>query len=138
MDPESGVFDSNVWVSGSLYPGSIPYRAIDVARRGKIRSVTSEAIIEQVFRALAGPKFRSSPIDLAAVEAEMRGLSTMVVPDITLAVVAAKESDNRILECAVAGGVGLIVTGDRHYLLPLGVYQGISILSPTDFLQRRG
>lgn len=137
MEPELGVFDSNIWVSGLLHPGSVPDLAIDRARRGQSRSVISEAMIEQVLRALAGPKFRYSPAALAAVESEMRTLSTIVAPDFTLDVIAAKESDNRILECAVAGNADLIVTGDRKHLLPLGAYRGIRIVSPADFLQAR-
>ncbi len=45
-----------------------------------------------------------------------------------------KESDNRVLEVAVAGEADVIVTGDRRHLLALGSYVGIPILTPTDFL----
>ncbi|HEY7034570.1 MAG TPA: ribbon-helix-helix protein, CopG family [Thermomicrobiales bacterium] len=46
-----------------------------------------------------------------------------------------QESDNRILECAVAGAVDAIVTGDRRRLLPLRHYAGIPIMSPSAFLE---
>lgn len=59
----------------------------------------------------------------------------IVWPTITLAVVTAKESDNRILECAVAGHADVIVTGDRKHLLKLGAYEGIPIVSPADFVR---
>lgn len=65
----------------------------------------------------------------------MRAISHLVVPAFTLAVITAKESDNWILECAVAGGADLIVTGDRKHLLPLGNYRGIAIVTPADFLR---
>ena len=42
--------------------------------------------------------------------------------------------DNMILECAVVGSATHIVTGDKRHLLPLGIYQGISIISAADFL----
>jgi len=42
--------------------------------------------------------------------------------------------DNMILECAVVGGATHIVTGDKRHLLPLGSYQGISIINAADFL----
>ena len=51
-----------------------------------------------------------------------------------VAVIQDKESDNRVLECAVAGAVDAIVTGDRKHLLPLRRYADIPILSPSDFL----
>jgi len=40
-----------------------------------------------------------------------------------------------VLECAVAGQVDAIVTGDRKHLLSLRRYAGIPILSPSDFLE---
>lgn len=53
----------------------------------------------------------------------------------TLDVVKEDESDNRILECAVAAGSECILTSDKH-LLRLGDYAGIRIIRPVDFLQR--
>jgi putative PIN family toxin of toxin-antitoxin system len=44
------------------------------------------------------------------------------------------ESDNRYLECAVAGGAEVLVTGDKQHLLPIKDYQGVAIISPADFL----
>ena len=42
-------------------------------------------------------------------------------------------TDNRYLECAVAGEVSYIISGDKH-LLELKEYQGIMILAPGVFL----
>ena len=51
-----------------------------------------------------------------------------------LKVVTTDPDDDKVVECAVVGGATHIVTGDRRHLLPLGSYQGISILSAADFL----
>lgn len=48
-------------------------------------------------------------------------------------VITADPTDNRILECAVAADSDVIVTGDRH-LLALGNFQGIDVMTVTDFL----
>jgi len=64
----------------------------------------------------------------------MRRLSDLVAPTFTLTDIVAKESDNRFLECAVAGRADLIVTGDRKHLLPLGAFRGIPIVSPAEFI----
>lgn len=42
------LFDANVWVSAAVFPGSLPDRAIDAARQGKVRSIISEVLIQQV------------------------------------------------------------------------------------------
>jgi predicted nucleic acid-binding protein len=44
------------------------------------------------------------------------------------------EDDNRVLETAVIGGCGFIVSGDKD-LLVLGGYEGITIVAPAEFLK---
>jgi putative PIN family toxin of toxin-antitoxin system len=134
----SAVFDASVWVSAFMYPASVPDLAIDVARTRRVRSIVSEPLIDQVRRALSGPRFGRSDFEVRNALFQMRNISIVVQPTFTLAVVAAKESDNRILECAVAGRADAIVTGDRRHLLPLGAHDGIPILSPADFLAAVG
>jgi predicted nucleic acid-binding protein len=50
-------------------------------------------------------------------------------------VVKGDASDNRIVECAVAAGSDVIVSGDKH-LLALGSFRGIEVMTVSDFLQR--
>ena len=107
---------------------------MDLARTLRVQSVISEPLLDQVRRALWSPRL---PRPIAEVEnaiTGIRGVSLVVVPTVRLAVITAKESDNRVLECAIEGNADLIVTGDRKHLLPLGQYQGIRIVSPRDFL----
>jgi putative PIN family toxin of toxin-antitoxin system len=42
--------------------------------------------------------------------------------------------DNHIVACALEGRADLIVSGDSH-LLTLGIYAGIPIVRPMDFLR---
>jgi predicted nucleic acid-binding protein len=55
-------------------------------------------------------------------------------PKITLQVIAEDPTDDRILECAVAGRADLIVSGDRH-LRKLKSFREIGIVQPSDFLR---
>ena len=128
------VYDANIWVSDAAFPGSVPHSAINRARSSDVLSITSEALIDQVRRALLGPKFALTPALVDAAEQEMRDLSLVVHPAVELSVITAKESDNRVLECAIAGGADVIVTGDRKHLLRLEQYEGIPIISPRDFV----
>ena len=64
---------------------------------------------------------------------EIQHWSRLVVLRQRVQVVANDPADNKIIECALAGAATYIITGDRRHLLPLGSYQGIRILSPTDF-----
>jgi predicted nucleic acid-binding protein len=58
-----------------------------------------------------------------------------VSPAEIIEAVPADPDDNRVLECAVAAGSEVIVTGDKH-LLALGSFRGIDIVMVSDFLKR--
>ena len=45
-------------------------------------------------------------------------------------------ADNKILEVAIMGGCDILVTGDKKHLLPLKLFQGVVIESPSHFLKR--
>ena len=53
-----------------------------------------------------------------------------------LKVIAEDPDDDRVLECAVASGSDVIVTGDKD-LLRRGEYEGIRIMRAADFLRER-
>jgi uncharacterized protein len=55
-----------------------------------------------------------------------------VEPQETLKVVEEDESDNRYVECAVAGNAQYLVSGDPH-LLKVGEYLSIQFVSPAVF-----
>jgi putative PIN family toxin of toxin-antitoxin system len=76
----------------------------------------------------------------ARILSEMKFLvktAEIVVPRLTLRVVPEDDDDNRILECAVAGNAGLVVSGDYH-LRKLKSYHGIGIVTPIDFRRMLG
>lgn len=64
-------------------------------------------------------------------------LSFLRVVPITgqLKAVPADPDDDKVLECAILGGAANVVTGDRRHLLPLGVFQGVAIVTAAEFLK---
>jgi putative PIN family toxin of toxin-antitoxin system len=67
--------------------------------------------------------------------AVIRRMATLVEPTERIALVAAKDDDNRILECAVAARADYLVTGDKEHLLPLRSIGGIQIVTAAAFLE---
>jgi predicted nucleic acid-binding protein len=65
----------------------------------------------------------------------IRGMATVVEPTERIGVVAAKDDDNRILECAVAARADYLVTGDKEHLLPLRSIGTTQIVTPAAFLE---
>ena len=73
----------------------------------------SPFILDETAHVLRGRKFKYSAEAVAAVEREMRDMARMVRPVERLRVLKDDPDDDRILECAVASGAEIIVSGDR-------------------------
>jgi uncharacterized protein len=123
--------DSNIWVSGLNWYGK-PHELLNLARDGTIELAISDAILDEFSRILHD-KLEWSNDRLNSMRAEVATFTKRVSSTETLDVVKADPDDNRILECAVAAGSDVIVTGDAH-LLQLGAYRGIKIMKVADFL----
>lgn len=60
--------------------------------------------------------------------------SKIVAPQQKLNIIKQDPDDNVILECAIEGKAGYIVSGDRH-LLALKQYRGIKIITARQFIE---
>ncbi len=121
------VFDSNVYVSALLFKG-MPGIVLNMAIKNEIILITSDAIIAETVRVLK-EKFKWPGHNIDKFTRRLSAISKNVEPCIKLSIVKEKESDNRILECAIAGDAHLIITGDKH-LLKLKSYNNIPIAKP--------
>jgi len=109
-----------------------PQELLELARAGKIELAISNAIITEISRILYN-KFAWDRADVAEAVDIILGFTRYVHPNLTLNVVHADPDDNRVLECAVHAGSGVIVTGDTD-LLMLRKFEDIQIQSVADFL----
>lgn len=127
------VFDTNILLSALFSPNGKPFRCLELAREGKVQSVTCREIIEE-FQEKLHNKFKYSLQDSQAAADLVFNYSQLVTITNTLNSGIADPDDNMILECAVVSSATHIVTGDKRHLLPLGIYQGISVINAADFL----
>ena len=125
------VLDSNVIVSGLGWSGA-PARVIEAVLAGELVLVTSSPLLAELRRVLAYPKLANAIPDGARL-ADLVEMSSVVVEPLSVFAVVEDESDNRVLEAAVAARADYIVSGDGH-LLTLGIFQGIPILTPAEFV----
>ncbi len=95
--------------------------------------MTCEDILEEFEEKLQGKVAYSSEFAQAR-DQEILKYSRLVTISNTLDMITTEPENNMILECAVVGSATHIVTGDKRQLLPLRIYQGISIISAADFL----
>lgn len=130
------VADTNTLVSGLLWQGA-PRRLVDAAQSGAIHFVTSSALLAELARVLARPKFAHrmertgvTAQTLLAVYAE---LAEIVLPVDIPPTVPNDPDDDAVLSAALGGHVSLIVSGDRD-LLDLKRFRGIPILAVAQAL----
>ena len=125
------VFDTNVFVSALTFRGGRGEQALRRILEGRDSLVLSKPILDKLLRVLA-TKFSREREELARVAVYLAELAQMDPPD--RFDVLSDEPDNRILECAIAGGVDAIVTGDRA-VLKLGDFRGVKIVSLREYLE---
>ncbi|MEQ1881215.1 MAG: putative toxin-antitoxin system toxin component, PIN family [Burkholderiales bacterium] len=99
---------------------------------GKDQLLISNPIVDELLGILVR-KFSSNAEELAHVAVFLSDLSTVAKPRRKLAILS-DEPDNRILECALAGGADAIVSGDKA-LLALDVFRKVKLLSLRGYLE---
>ena len=125
--------DTNVYISAILFGGKSE-KIRKLAREGEVELLVSETILAEIAGVLKR-KFNWSDWQISEVIKDIRAITTLITPAVTLSVIKEDEPDNRILECATEGKAQYIISGDEHHLQPLKEYQGIKIVSPAQFLE---
>jgi putative PIN family toxin of toxin-antitoxin system len=132
------VLDTNV-VTSALHWGGTPERLIEAAGEGKLELFTSEALLAELAGILGRAKFsqklKQKNLSAADILARYRELAETVEPAPIEETRLRDPDDAAVLVCALAARVDAIVSGDAD-LHALGNYQGISVLSPAQILQR--
>ncbi len=125
------VFDTNVYISAFISPGSKAEEAYMLAVGGQVNLYTSVAILTETAKKLR-EKFLWDDVRIASALKQISRVATVLKPVNRLSILP-DTPDNRILECAKEAGADLIVTGDKH-LLDLKQYEGMGITRIAGFL----
>ena len=125
--------DSNILISALQFGGK-PLALLDMAEDGRIELAVSDDILNETMRVLRD-KFHRTPEWLQDAEGHLRKITSHVLAAERVDAVIADPDDNRVLECAVAAGSEVIVSGDTD-LLQLGMFRGVPIMSVAAFLIR--
>ena len=131
------VLDTNVIISALLSPSGPPAEIIDHWEAGDFDVVTSPPLLSELERALQYPRVKKylkrSPDEIAKFIQRFTRLSGAVAPQFALEAIGDDPADNRVLECAIAGGAAYVVSGDKH-LLQLKEHKEIVVLREVGFL----
>jgi putative PIN family toxin of toxin-antitoxin system len=131
------VLDANVLVNAVISSRGAPAQILRLWEEERFDVLVSQPILEELERVLHYPRIQQKydllEEDVATFLRFMRSGAIIVEPNDKITVIERDPTDNRYLECAVAGGASYIVSGDQH-LLELGEFRGIVILPPAGFL----
>lgn len=125
--------DTNVLISALVFQG-LPGEFLALALAGSFQLITSPVLLDELNERLRF-KFLWSPAKASQARSELEILCEVVSTVNHLAIIVDDPDDDRVLECAAAGRAEIIVSGDRH-LLKLGSFDGITILTVRQFMDR--
>ena len=127
------VADTNVLISALLFGGS-PEQIFLAALRGDIQLLSTLPILKELEKVLIG-KFKLSAGFIKDTLDLVEEVAEIVETTSRIKVILHPDEDNRVLECAIDGRADFIVTGDTKHILPLKEFEGIRILSPSQFMK---
>ncbi len=127
------VLDTNVIISDFGWKGS-PHRILKRCIKGDLRLFTSPLLIAELSKVLSYKKFSFHQDEIDEFISITLETAELVEPNFKLSLITEDPSDNRILECALAGNCDYIITGDKH-LIKIKQLDNVSIVAPDKFLK---
>jgi putative PIN family toxin of toxin-antitoxin system len=133
------VFDTVLFVSAFLTPGGLAYELLRLARRRRFLLWTSEEILAETRRSLLQKahireKYLYTDEEVLRFLEALRKACSVATALPTVSGVTPDPHDDKIIACALAARADSIVSRDAH-LLNLQAYQGITMLTPEEFIR---
>jgi len=126
------VLDTNIYISGLLWPKSLPGTVLELAKAEKIDVYISPFIIVEIEKVLIA-KFHFEAQATGMLVGEIVKFAKIVETEKELKIIKDKD-DNRVLECALVVKADFLISGDKKHILPLKQFRGIKIISAREFL----
>jgi putative PIN family toxin of toxin-antitoxin system len=131
------VLDTNIYLSGLIFPGSPPAHILNLARELQFSVYASQFIIWEIRRVLIR-KFGYEDKLADNILDEILKFIKIVQPRQKINLITAKKDDNLILACAAAAQADFLVTGDKKHILPLKKIAQTKIVSAAEFMKKIG
>lgn len=130
------ILDTNILCSALITPDGSSDRLYRAWREGRFELLTSDEQLDELKRVTRYPRVRQyiEPSAAGAMCNELRELATIVGP-LPLVEGSRDPADNFLLSMAKAGNADFLVTGDKHDLLSIGVFEQTRIVSAGQMLE---
>ena len=131
------VLDTNILVGALITKGTPPDRLYQAWLRGEIELVTSTAQIAELANVLSRQRLqRFLDADEAMAIAANLDTRAVILDRLPTVSLSPDPMDNLILATALAGGVNLVVSGDKKHMLALQEVNDIPIVTARQALER--
>lgn len=127
------VLDTNVLISALAFQGMVR-KVWGLAQEGRFAVFVSPFILGELERNLN--KLGVSRTKISLLLEDVKLTAHVVHPTKTITVIESDKTDNRILECGIEAKADMIVTGNMKHIRPLGTFQGMTIVTPREFLDQ--
>ncbi|HUN56486.1 MAG TPA: putative toxin-antitoxin system toxin component, PIN family [Candidatus Binataceae bacterium] len=110
------VLDTNILISALLTPDGLPAQVLSLCVTDReFQIVLSADIYAEYEEVIRRPKFKRSDLEINAILRSVRGSAAWIRPSATVRV-CLDPDDDIFLECAQAGDVDYLVTGNtKHF-----------------------
>ena len=125
--------DTNVLISALGWNGA-EAAVMEMVFNCSLELCISTQILSEFYRVVGYPKFAFTEDEIDGFIGRLLPNAVLLNPSKRIHAVEADPDDDRIIECASEGKSDFIITGDKH-LLQLGVYEGIRIITASEFLR---
>ena len=131
------VLDTNVLLSGTAYPNSIPGKIVSAWRCGSLEVILSQYILDELQRVLPRLNHRLgwSSLEIRDFVDSLAFLADLVDPVPAAEPLLRDEADQPVLGTFLAANANYLVTGDKDLLALSALYP---IVTPADFWQLHG
>ncbi len=131
------VLDTNVLLSGTAYPNSIPGKIVSAWRSGYLDVILSQYILDELQRVLPRLNHRLgwSSLEIGDFVDSLAFLADLVEPIKVSEPLLRDKADQPVLGTLLASRANYLVTGDKDLLAISAIY---SIITPADFWQMYG
>lgn len=128
------VMDTNVFISGIFFSGP-PYQILKAWQSGEFELAISQEILAE-YRRVAEILAEERPkIDLNPILTFVIKHAKVYRPARLKEPICEDPDDDKFLECVLASGSKIVISGDKH-LLKVSGYEGIKVLKPREFADR--
>ena len=128
------ILDTNVFISGIFFTGP-PSQILKAWKKQSLQILLSRDILDEYQRVASALSSKFPAIDILPIIELITVHGQFVdTQDFNISI-CEDPDDDKFLECAVAGKCKMIISGDKHLLKVTG-YEGITVLSPRNFVDK--